>query len=343
MRKIISIIIPVYNIQAEYLTKCIQSILDQERELTEIEILIINDGTTLPECLMVLKEFGRIDGVQIYSQVNKGVSAARNLGIEKAQGEYLLFLDSDDFITENCLRDVLEFLKYNVFDIMCFKHIMYRKKYDNKLQNINTNNAIKEAINKNHLRAIVLCQNYEGYNLGTVWSKIFRREYVMQNQLKYKNDLPRSQDRVFMLEAMLKAEEIIFWNYYGYVQRLNSHSVCAQCNKDLWNKLERVYDAYLEELKNTKLVDKKEREIWLESAMVNHFFQTTRGEIFHKDNIILFREKCRKSDYILDNMLDLKVSKKLYYLPLKRKILYKMLQNKSRYIVYILFDLQSKK
>ena len=94
----ISIIVPVYNVE-KYLKECLDSLINQTLE--DIEIICINDGST-DNSLAILEEYQKKDSrIKVFSQRNQGVSAARNLGIEKATGEYLTFLDSDDRLELN--------------------------------------------------------------------------------------------------------------------------------------------------------------------------------------------------------------------------------------------------
>ena len=94
----ISIIVPVYNVE-KYLKECLDSLINQTLE--DIEIICINDGST-DNSLAILEEYQKKDSrIKVFSQKNQGVSAARNLGIEKATGEYLTFLDSDDRLELN--------------------------------------------------------------------------------------------------------------------------------------------------------------------------------------------------------------------------------------------------
>ena len=95
-----SVVIPVYNTES-YLAECIDSLIHQPYE--NFEAICINDGST-DKSLQVLEDFAQKDGrIKVINQKNQGVSAARNAGIDAAVGDYIIFLDSDDFLAENCL------------------------------------------------------------------------------------------------------------------------------------------------------------------------------------------------------------------------------------------------
>lgn len=99
----VSVIIPVYN-SAQYLTKCIESMLNQT--LKEIEIICVDDGST-DESLAIIKNYKKLDSrIKILTQENKYAGVARNNGMRIAKGEYLFFLDSDDFSSDTLLEKV---------------------------------------------------------------------------------------------------------------------------------------------------------------------------------------------------------------------------------------------
>lgn len=97
----VSIIVPIYNAE-QYISKCIESILAQTYR--DFELILVDDGST-DMCGKICDEYAKQDSrVHVIHQENKGVSAARNAGISLAKGEYIMFVDSDDFITENMLE-----------------------------------------------------------------------------------------------------------------------------------------------------------------------------------------------------------------------------------------------
>ena len=108
----ISIIVPVYNVK-EYLRECLESLVNQSFE--NYEIIIINDGSTDGSDLICQKYKERYENIRYYSQSNKGQSAARNLGVRKSKGEYILFVDSDDYIVKDACRVLYKSaIKYDV-------------------------------------------------------------------------------------------------------------------------------------------------------------------------------------------------------------------------------------
>lgn len=114
---ILSIIIPVYNVE-KYLEKCVRSTQVQDIPFSEYEVIIINDGS--PDNSLAIAERLAVDlpNVKVYSQKNQGLSAARNTGMCYAKGDYYMFLDSDDWISENCLGSIIKKLRDERPDVL---------------------------------------------------------------------------------------------------------------------------------------------------------------------------------------------------------------------------------
>ena len=108
MNPSVSIIIPVYNVESAYLIPCIESVLNQT--FRNIEILLIDDKSTFPDVLTIFRQFKQKDSriVIIEKDENEGVSFCRQCGINMASGQYLLFIDGDDYITEDCVEVLVE-------------------------------------------------------------------------------------------------------------------------------------------------------------------------------------------------------------------------------------------
>ena len=103
----VSVIIPVYNVE-KYLRKCLESVVNQT--LKDIEIICVNDGSTDSSAL-ILDEYARNDNrIKVYTQENQGQGAARNMALELAQGDYIAFVDSDDWLEVSALEELYKFI-----------------------------------------------------------------------------------------------------------------------------------------------------------------------------------------------------------------------------------------
>ncbi|HJS00822.1 MAG TPA: glycosyltransferase, partial [Flavobacterium sp.] len=107
---LLSIIVPVYNVE-NYLRRCLNSLLDQDLCLDDYEIIIVNDGST-DSSLRIAQEYGnKFSSIKIISQENQGLSEARNVGIRNALGQYIYFIDSDDFIQKKIFNSIFKIVK----------------------------------------------------------------------------------------------------------------------------------------------------------------------------------------------------------------------------------------
>ena len=122
---IVSIIIPIYNVKEKYLRKCIESAIDQT--LKEIEIILIDDGSQ-DKCGEICDEYADKDGrIKVIHKENGGVSSARNRGLEQAVGEYIMFVDADDYMELDATRTCVGFREKYSADFLCFGYYQDEK------------------------------------------------------------------------------------------------------------------------------------------------------------------------------------------------------------------------
>lgn len=137
----LSIIIPVFNTE-KYVAKCLHSCLNQDFPLSDYEIIVVNDGSS-DNSLSIIKDFAsRYDNIRIVEQENQGLSMARNNGFDQSKGEYVWFVDSDDYIDENCLGRIGSLLQHEL-DIL---QLQYRLVFENGAQSRDADKYIIEGI-----------------------------------------------------------------------------------------------------------------------------------------------------------------------------------------------------
>ena len=215
---LISIIVPVYNSE-EFLNKCLNSIITQTMD--DIEVICINDGSS-DSSLNILNYFRNVDyRVNIFSQENKGVALARNKGIEKANGEYVLFVDSDDWIEHTMCEELYSHAKHLNSDLVLFN-----------ASEINLENEFKERV---YFPDDSFDEDYEEFTFDykfnkklvlnyylVVWSKMYKKELV--KNIKFPN-VPLFEDNQFHVESMLLANKISYFPKFLYhYRKLNINS-----------------------------------------------------------------------------------------------------------------------
>lgn len=225
----VSIIIPVFNAE-QYLSQCIESLIKQTYK--NIEIILVNDGST-DNSLEICKKYGAKDNrIKIYSIKNSGVSIARNKGVSISSGKYITFVDSDDWVETNMLEFAIMKLKETESDIVIWS---YFKNYYNDelmLSLIPGGDQVFEE-NKDILYLKSIYSMYgeekvaESVSAGTVWGKLYTRDFIIKNNLKFNPSLTRSQDTVFSINAFSHAKKISYFDKSLYHYRINNSSTTS--------------------------------------------------------------------------------------------------------------------
>lgn len=199
----ISIIIPVYNTE-KYLKECIESAMHQT--LTDIEIICVNDGST-DTSLEILKSFAEKDNrLKIVTQQNKGQSAARNTGLKIATGEYIAFLDSDDFFENIFAEQMYQKAQSQDADItMCSMNIVKNDKKETTHPYLSLDIIPKEldniVFNITNIKKIL-------FNICvTPWNKIYKTDFLRKNDIKFLEKI-NFEDNLFFIESFVKAKKI---------------------------------------------------------------------------------------------------------------------------------------
>ena len=163
---LISIVIPVYNVQ-DYLARCLESVIGNSYD--NLEIICINDGST-DGCLEILKDYEKRDSrIHVFSKKNGGLSSARNEGLKHCIGRWVTFVDSDDWIHKDYFKVLLEHQKKNDYDVVICNFV--RTSNDNALDyDVHTyGRCAKKILNRRRFRSSRITKSY-------VWAKLYKRE-----------------------------------------------------------------------------------------------------------------------------------------------------------------------
>lgn len=207
----VSIIVPVYNVES-YLNECIDSIINQT--YGNLEIILIDDGSTdlsgdICDCY---KE--KDSRILVIHQKNQGAANAKNNGLDLATGDYISFVDSDDYISKDFIETMMKSLQQNISDIAeCSFYLKY-KDYD-KVEYFKNDNCIYDT--ESYLEQYTL-----EWKSSLFWNKIFKSELL--DNLRFKKERRCIDDEFFTYKAILKAHKISRINepFYYYRQRKSS-------------------------------------------------------------------------------------------------------------------------
>ena len=247
MDDLISIIVPVYNVE-KYLRKCIESIINQTYE--NLEIILIDDGST-DGSSKICDEFLKKDNRIIVEHTsNKGVSSARNRGIEIAKGNWIAFVDSDDWIEPQFCEDLYKnALLDNNIGLVCSG---YKRVYKDKEEIIN---CTKEKIIYNARQFLIKLLNVQnGY--GFCHMKLIKKSCI--GNLRFNRDVTVGEDALFNMQITKNIKKVMILGEPLYNYRFNESSVVRKYDNNYANK----YLYAMEETKNYLNTEyKKDKEI----------------------------------------------------------------------------------
>lgn len=209
----ISIIIPVYK-PGEYIHDCVNSLINQT--FSEAEFIFVNDGSP-DNVLDILEEYQSKDNrIKIITQKNQGISIARNTGLKLASGDYIGFMDNDDYYQTDFLENLYQAATKNNLDIVVSRTIEGRDGKKLVKSSIYETNKIYDAkfSQTEFIKNLMLEES-----LFAVWNKLYKRELIKNNNIFFPSNRDIEEDCMFNLQAFNKAEIIMFIDYYGYNYR----------------------------------------------------------------------------------------------------------------------------
>ena len=265
----VSIIVPVYNVES-YLDKCLNSLVNQT--LKDIEIIVINDGSTDNSQKIIDKYSKKYKNIINIAKENGGVSEARNLGLEKASGEYIGFLDSDDWIEPDMYELMYQKAKTENFDIVaCDTQAIYNDKKVYISSNIKEDNVSNKEL------------MIDAY--AVIWNKIYKKEILKGIKFNKGMNFCEDVEFLYMVYSKVKTIGVIKEPLHNYLQR--EGSLTYVYDKKLYKLLEAMDDV-LDYYKKNKILDKYFDEVeytyarYLYATFIKRMAKTRNKEEFNK-------------------------------------------------------------
>ncbi len=219
----ISIIVPVYNTEL-FLDKCLESLYEQT--FKDYEVLMINDGSTDGSLKIMEKYQNKSEKFQIIQNLNKGISFSRNLGLSEAKGDYIAFVDSDDFVSPDFLKILYNKAVESNADIVVCNYIIYN--YENNTE-IKYPFKLKEGLYKKPkaLKHLIYDCRINYY----VWNKLWKRSVLVENNINFLDMC--FEDTDFSIKAFYNAREVFIVSneLYYYVKHEKSMTAFVDTNK----------------------------------------------------------------------------------------------------------------
>lgn len=307
----ISVVLPVYNVE-DFLEEAITSLVECKLDCRDIEFIFVDDGST-DDSLSIIKSWSKSDSrIKFFSKKNQGAGYSRNYGMSKASGEYILFMDPDDWINSEGFDYMLNMLnKYNSqVDVILFGFNVIS---GGKLIHSKCNSDLKmyrspsEFFSEFHS---IFTQN----SFFVVWNKLYRKDFLLDNDLFFSKQ-KTGQDAIFNIAVFSQLSQILILNkvYYNYRKnRPNSAQNSVRYNK--LNDNLNIYDHFCE------MVEMKKINTNLHNThLINSLFQGLRGK---NKNTTSIKEFGKIKDYSSRIILDssFRLFMKIVYIRYKLKM-----------------------
>lgn len=247
----LSVIIPVYNVE-DYIEQCVESVINQSYK--DLEILLINDGSTDNSGIICDELQRKYKNLRVFHKANEGLSETRNFGIRKSKGEYIAFLDSDDYIYAEAYQNLMSIILESNADIVIGSLVRYIPKkdiYERKLKETFSKQG-KLITGKDYLTSTIKEKVYSAVAV----KGIYKKSLIYDNNLFFKKGLLH-EDELWSPQVLINAERIIDSGEIFYVHVYRDGSITNQKNKTKNSKdlIKIVYE--LEEFYNSKLTSKE--------------------------------------------------------------------------------------
>lgn len=234
----ISIVIPVYN-TSKFLNKCLDSVINQD--IQEIEIICVNDGST-DNSLEILEQYKiRDERIIIVNKNNGGLSSARNKGISISKGKYILHLDSDDWLENQCLKSLYDYAEENNYDIVSFNFYREFLSYRNEIKIFEFKN--REFDSKEYLQSFL-----EEKEIPAIWNKLIKSKIYKENNIEHPLGINLGEDLATTPRLIYFSKKIGYLDKVYYHYRYNIDSITGIQNGskraelfEVFNRLEKFF------------------------------------------------------------------------------------------------------
>lgn len=214
MNKFLTVVVPVYKIKEQYLRKCIESLLEQNRH--DYKIILVDDGSP-DNCGMICDEYASLDiRIEVIHQENQGVSVARNTGMDRADTEWISFIDADDWVENDYIDTLYHVLSTSAkdADILMFDYVReYKSSQSFESLNLREGYLFEENLEMCRLATFYkLIQNgkLNPYSVISLMTKVYRRNFLRSKEIRYIPEAKKGQDRLFNAEAINSTAQIYY-------------------------------------------------------------------------------------------------------------------------------------
>lgn len=296
---LVTVILPIYNKEKD-IKKSVESILSQTH--TNLEIILVNDGSTDNSLEICKKMEIRDQRIKVISQKNQGVSVARNTGMYSAKGDYIMFVDPDDWLNENIIKELLIPVIEKKWDIVacctevhlqgeCFKN-SFLKLTDSE---VSKRRIVAQLFSNDHYN-----DSGDFIDIGVVWAKIYKKKFLQENNLKFNSKLRRMQDNIFNLYAFEKSNGLYYIDepLYNY----NFEHISGTSRKFISDAEEMFHNNAVEKLKfyNKYYADDELISLLLDKCLANYLLNILVNNTCHPEFEGNIEDRIKKMKYLCE-------------------------------------------
>ena len=281
MGNLISIIVPIYKVEP-YLRRCLASIVNQT--YTNLEIILVDDGSP-DNCPQICDEYAARDKrIIVIHKENGGLSDARNAGLNVCKGDYIFFVDSDDFITENCIEEFVVKSQGKDYDVVIAQHS----------HSLVANCSEKKIAPKEIISNLQIAKAFSiGDFHPCAWNKLYKARFIKSNHTTFHKGI-LFEDQLWSIHWVTQASSISIIPYVTYIYNTRSSSIMDSCRKNLnqslksWETIITEYNRLLStskwpvQLKQNILIQKIEESLNLVKENFSLF-----GDFYRRIQIII--------------------------------------------------------
>lgn len=272
----LSIVVPVYNVE-KYLNRCVDSLLKQNLQESEYEIILIDDESEDTSGQIAEQYAEKYNNITVIHQKNKGLSGARNTGLRASTGEYVLFVDSDDWLIENTVQNLLNIAMRNKLDVGVAD---FKEVYED-------GRIVENTIKPIRCRGVMTGDQYflegmkKGSSLKCVWKSIYRRDFLIENDLYFREGY-NHEDEEWTPRLYLKANRILSIDLVFYCYFIRSNSISKSPESFAKNSYDLISNCY--ELKKLSCsIENKELRNYFQDNIVGLFLSAFyKGKLLDK-------------------------------------------------------------
>lgn len=235
----ISIIVPVYNVE-KYLNRCVDSLLNQDIDKNQYEIILVDDGSPDRSGVMCDEYSQKYSNIHVVHKTNGGLADARNAGLDVAQGKYIMFVDSDDYITENVLQQILGIAEQYNTEICVYKLLV-----------LDENNDV--IPNKHPNQQFELYHIYDSedvlytIDISSVCAALYSRDFINSHNIRFTKGITHEDvdfsNRVYALVHRILFTEVLVYFYYWNPESLNRSTDIEKIKKKYLDDLQVAYNS----------------------------------------------------------------------------------------------------